>query len=96
MALLHYFRFAAENKAKRHPYAGIPFGVGPRNCVGMRFALTELKMAAVAVVQNFTVVRCDETEVSHLIGQYNTELVNQDRFILQNKKNNYTIREIQS
>ena len=68
MALLHFFRFTPENKAKRHPYAWIPFGVGPRNCVGMRFALTELKMAAVAVVQNFTVVRCDETEVSYLIG----------------------------
>jgi cytochrome P450 len=54
--------------------AWIPFGVGPRNCVGMRFALTELKMAAVAVVQNFTVVRCDETEVYSMFGLYKFSL----------------------
>ena len=90
------FRFTPENKAKRHPYAWIPFGVGPRNCVGMRFALTEIKMATVAVVQNFTVVRCDETEVNYLIGYYNTELIDQDRFILRNKKNNDIISRMQS
>ncbi|VDI83248.1 cytochrome P450, family 3, subfamily A [Mytilus galloprovincialis] len=56
-------RFTPENKEKRHPYAWLPFGVGPRNCVGMRLALIELKMAAVTMIQNFTVVRCDETEV---------------------------------
>lgn len=29
----------------------------------MRFALTELKMATVALVQNFKFLKCDETEV---------------------------------
>ncbi|CAG2251443.1 CYP3A [Mytilus edulis] len=56
-------RFTEENKAKRHPYAYLPFGIGPRICVGMRLALLETKMAIVYMLQNFKFVTCDETEI---------------------------------
>lgn len=31
------------------------FGVGPRNCIGMKFALIELKMAICKILINFIV-----------------------------------------
>ncbi|XP_012945993.1 cytochrome P450 3A16 [Aplysia californica] len=54
-------RFTAENKANRHPYAHMPFGQGPRNCVGMRLALLEMKVALAAILQKLTPVRCEKT-----------------------------------
>ncbi|XP_046365712.1 cytochrome P450 3A8-like isoform X2 [Haliotis rufescens] len=54
-------RFLPENKHELHEYMWMPFGVGPRNCLGMRLALLEAKMAIVALVQNFRFVVTPET-----------------------------------
>ncbi|OXA55516.1 cytochrome P450 9e2 [Folsomia candida] len=48
-------RFSPENKGKINTYSFLPFGQGPRNCIGMRFALTEVKLAIAQLVHNFDI-----------------------------------------
>ncbi|XP_029950461.1 cytochrome P450 3A40-like [Salarias fasciatus] len=56
-------RFTKGNKETIDPYTYMPFGMGPRNCIGMRFALVSMKLALVEVLQKFSFSVCKETEV---------------------------------
>ncbi|KAG6552997.1 hypothetical protein Mapa_005334 [Marchantia paleacea] len=47
----------------RHPYAFLPFGVGPRSCLGKRFAAQEVKLTVVRLYQNFTFTLSPLTKV---------------------------------
>ncbi|XP_044738975.1 cytochrome P450 9e2-like [Chrysoperla carnea] len=49
-------RFSDENKNKIHPLSYLPFGGGPRGCIGSRFAVMELKMAVFYMVKYFEIV----------------------------------------
>lgn len=61
--LLLLSRFTPEAKANRHPFVYLPFGAGPRNCVGMRLAQLEIKMALVRLFHKYSIVACSETKV---------------------------------
>merc|ERR1712107_914338 len=54
--------FSKEEKATRSPYAFQAFGQGPRNCIGMRFALLEAKVALLAVCRRFTFLAGTKTK----------------------------------
>ncbi|EDV24440.1 uncharacterized protein TRIADDRAFT_25372 [Trichoplax adhaerens] len=56
-------RFTEEEKVKRHPFSYIPFGDGPRNCIGMRLALLEVKLAVAKIVQKMELLTTEKTEI---------------------------------
>lgn len=51
-------RFNEENRNSRDSSAFLPFGSGPRNCVGMRFALIEIKYALTTILSKFYIEKC--------------------------------------
>ena len=46
-------RWAGDLEAEIPEYACFPFGGGPRHCIGTRFAMAELKLAPVTLVDRF-------------------------------------------
>uniref|UniRef100_A0A672IWW1 unspecific monooxygenase n=1 Tax=Salarias fasciatus TaxID=181472 RepID=A0A672IWW1_SALFA len=56
-------RFSKEKKQHINPYSYLTFGIGPRNCLGMRFALAAVKLALVEILQSYSFSVCEETEI---------------------------------
>nr|XP_037284555.1 cytochrome P450 3A5-like [Rhipicephalus microplus] len=55
-------RFRAGVRA-HHPAAFIPFGLGPRECLGKRFSILEIKAAVCTTLRQCKVLQCEETVV---------------------------------
>jgi cytochrome P450 len=46
------WRFSPEQDSRRHPCAYIPFGAGPRKCLGTAFGTLEMKIVLAMMVQS--------------------------------------------
>ncbi|KAJ4428801.1 hypothetical protein ANN_25794 [Periplaneta americana] len=56
-------RFSDENKDNLKPYTYLPFGLGPRSCIGNRFALMEAKIALVHLLTRFNLKVVSKTPI---------------------------------
>ncbi|XP_017735852.1 PREDICTED: thromboxane-A synthase [Rhinopithecus bieti] len=56
-------RFTAEAKQQHRPFTYLPFGAGPRSCLGVRLGLLEVKLTLLHVLHKFQFQACPETQV---------------------------------
>lgn len=57
-------RFSESNLKLRDSVAFMPFGAGPRNCIGLRFALLEMKICLANILSKFKFSKCEQTIVN--------------------------------
>ena len=68
-------RFNEENKGNILPYTYLPFGVGPRQCIGNRFALMEIKILMVHLLRKFVIKPNEKTPNPLVFKKANFALV---------------------
>jgi len=59
-------RFGPEQVASRHRYAHIPFGTGPRMCIGASFAMTEIALILATIAQRYRLLLASQQAVEPL------------------------------
>ncbi|XP_069672362.1 probable cytochrome P450 6a13 [Periplaneta americana] len=56
-------RFSEEEKTKRHNCLYLPFGEGPRICIGMRFGLMQTKVGLVSLLSKYRIDVSEKTPI---------------------------------
>jgi cytochrome P450 len=56
-------RFLDDNKNDLYKYTYLPFGEGPRMCLGQRFGLMQIKAAVAYVIKNFVLTLHKKTQL---------------------------------
>lgn len=54
-------RWSPENKSKINPYTYLPFGGGPRGCLGTRFAMEQMKLTICSLISRFEFYPVEKT-----------------------------------
>ncbi|XP_015834511.1 probable cytochrome P450 6a20 [Tribolium castaneum] len=55
-------RFSEENKNSRPPFTWMPFGEGPRICIGLRFGMLQAKVGLATLLGNYKVTLSQKTQ----------------------------------
>lgn len=55
--------FTPERVKNRDSVEWLPFGDGPRNCIGMRFGEMQARIGLAMLVKNFRFSVCDQTPI---------------------------------
>nr|AKZ17695.1 cytochrome P450 monooxygenase CYP6BQ36 [Tenebrio molitor] len=62
-------RFSEENTKARRPFTWLPFGEGPRLCIGLRFGIMQSKVGLTALLKNYRISLNKKTKVPLVISK---------------------------
>ncbi|XP_055697211.1 cytochrome P450 6a9-like [Phlebotomus papatasi] len=79
-------RFGEENIRDRHPFAWIPFGEGPRICIGMRFGVMQTRIGLACLLSKYRIKTCPKTPIPLVIDPTSTVMAPKDGMWLEIEK----------
>ncbi|XP_071055295.1 cytochrome P450 9e2-like isoform X2 [Onthophagus taurus] len=81
-------RFSEENKIKIQPNTYLPFGVGPRSCVGAKIALLQIKIFIFHLLAKFHLTPCSKERINVSANCYDLKADGRVWIMLRTRKKN--------